>query len=102
MLTAGAPGHLISQVGFFVSFVLCSTFFVRGIRTDPGFIPPAENDTELKEAINELTDQGRLNGTNYCIFCMVRKPLRSKHCKTCNRCVAKFDHHCPWIWNCGE
>jgi ribosomal protein L40E len=45
------------------------------------------------QVIEDLADSGRLNGTNFCIECMTKKPLRSKHCRNCDRCVAKFDQY---------
>ena len=39
-----------------------------------------------------------------CEFCRISVlPYRAKHCKECNRCVRKYDHHCFWIGSCvGE
>lgn len=36
-----------------------------------------------------------------CTSCMVRKPLRSKHCGEgmLDHCVGRFDHYCPWVIN---
>ena len=30
----------------------------------------------------------------------VVKPLRTKHCSTCDRCCVLLDHHCQWTGTC--
>jgi ribosomal protein L40E len=35
-----------------------------------------------------------------CIQCKINQPYRSKHCRECKKCVALYDHHCPWIHGC--
>ena len=35
-----------------------------------------------------------------CERCNNFKPERANHCKTCDKCILDYDHHCPWIMNC--
>jgi hypothetical protein len=74
--------------------------------TDPGVFPiNTLTPNELKNAnccsnnrvfyINGIRHRKR-----FCYTCQIIRPIGSSHCKTCNICVEKFDHHCPWVGNC--
>ncbi|KAH1902332.1 palmitoyltransferase akr1 [Aspergillus fumigatus] len=90
----------ILNILFAVFYCLTTYFYIYSMTEDPGFVPKTGSRNQQKVVINELFEQWKFDEENFCVFCMVRKPLRSKHCKRCSRCVAKHDHHCPWIDNC--
>ncbi|KAJ3251392.1 palmitoyltransferase akr1 [Chytriomyces hyalinus] len=89
---------------FLVCFPLTLYLFYNTNTTDPGYLRKASvAEGEHKETIIALAEDGTLSARTYCTTCAIRRPLRSKHCKICDRCVSKFDHHCPWTMNCvGE
>ena len=74
--------------------------------TDPGVVPiNGLTANELKNS--NCCSSSRvfyINGIRYkvrfCYTCQIIRPVGSSHCKTCNVCVEKFDHHCPLVGNC--
>jgi len=59
--------------------------------SNPGENPIWEKSLEsLKEIKQDL----------YCKKCLLVRPERTHHCKICEKCILKMDHHCPWIANC--
>ena len=65
--------------------LICHTFCIYN---DPGTL-----DYSRVEKLND--DQ-----KEFCIKCNKPRPLRAHHCSTCDRCIMKMDHHCPWVFNC--
>jgi palmitoyltransferase len=66
-------------------------YYVTTMRADPGFVPRLNGIAEQKAVIDELLSLWKFDENNFCVTCMIRMPLRSKHCKRCQRCVARHD-----------
>jgi palmitoyltransferase len=94
----------IGSVWFNALFVLVSFgafyCFFKARVMDPGFINANRSVSERNATIIQLAEAGRMDSSDFCTTCLIRKPLRSKHCSLCQRCVTNFDHHCPFLDNC--
>lgn len=95
----------------FIIFLTWNVFWLlfslyRASHTDPGNIPRTPDWEILLEDSSEsstekVTMEKRKDGSQRtCNHCQLRKPDRCHHCKQCDRCILKMDHHCNWIANC--
>lgn len=55
--------------------------------TDPGSVPLQAIPSERQRLTKETHSM--------CGQCQTFKPPHSHHCRICNRCISRMDHHCP-------
>eukprot|EP01135_Chromosphaera_perkinsii_P012105 Nk52_evm43s2579 gene=Nk52_evmTU43s2579 len=89
---------LVQAVVFLGLAYKCTLSFYQAWRHDPGYLRPSPK--EQYEAIIKFTEHGDDDHVKWCNTCLLFRPLRAKHCGMCDACVAKFDHHCPFVGNC--
>ncbi|XP_041363852.1 palmitoyltransferase ZDHHC6-like [Gigantopelta aegis] len=87
----------VTSFGGAVNFIIFLTWitltlynYFQAAWKGPGFVPLGwmPNKPEARKCLQ------------FCEACAGFKSPRSHHCRKCDRCVMKMDHHCPWINTC--
>ena len=74
--------------------VLPKNYVFKYLKKNQKFLSFTQNKKKL------IMISGRKYNLKFCYTCFIIRPPGTSHCRKCNNCVDKFDHHCPWIGNC--
>ena len=79
-----------------ISLCLSLVYYFKARFSNPGMLP--RHFSEVPADLRKLEDPVYHQTCKKCKDAW--KPPRAYHCKVCNTCIMKMDHHCVWISNC--
>ena len=82
--------YIETLVHILVWIITAISFFLASCK-DPGYL---KQEYQLMHLLENF------HSDDICPRCEVLTTPRSHHCAICDRCVERWDHHCPWINNC--
>ena len=91
LIVATISRHPVLNIVFGLVFATAMYCFSQAVLSDPGYVPRPAGISEQKKIVEDLVIRGEFDARHFCTSCSVRKSLRSKHCRICERCVARHD-----------
>eukprot|EP00928_Gymnodinium_smaydae_P054676 TRINITY_DN38408_c0_g1_i1.p1 TRINITY_DN38408_c0_g1~~TRINITY_DN38408_c0_g1_i1.p1 ORF type:complete len:302 (-),score=36.67 TRINITY_DN38408_c0_g1_i1:35-940(-) len=91
--------HLV-MLPFAYCFWKCVTTFPGTIPDGAGWDLDATDAGAGGDAETDPAERKHTGERRHCKWCLKFKPDRCHHCRVCNVCVLRMDHHCPWVYNC--
>lgn len=90
-MSGGVPPTLAAV--YVMLCVLALASHAKTTFSDPGSVPQAAVPNERMRREMGTPD----HPLSMCSQCQTFKPPHSHHCRICNRCITRMDHHCPWV-----
>lgn len=92
---------------FVMAIYIALLFLCLGMLVTATYIEPSDPFLIIELTKKNLCESNKLQyvleinkNQDFCLICCSNIKATSKHCKSCDRCVDNFDHHCIWLNNC--
>lgn len=91
------PFHVVS---FNTVTLLLVMSHLKAICSDPGVVPLPQTRMDFSDihtgGSGASDDCEERDDWSVCTRCETYRPPRAHHCRICERCIRRMDHHCPW------